>query len=168
MDATAAAAPLTWKERLSHPKTFLAVAAGMAVGALGVAGGWQFYLKPLRRVADLRYETMQDVSTLFGLQLHYKKVRGVYAPDLETLLSLSPDREDFKARMREHLDLNTIAVVGDAEKFKVEANVLDAERTLIRIKGPIETREPTPESALPLNESTTAAGPDGGAPVLPP
>lgn len=141
--------PQTWTQRLFNPKTLAAVAAGLTLGTLIAAGGWWFWLKPQRDVARLRYETMMDVSTLFGLQRHFKEVKGVYAPDLDTLLTLSPDRDAFKARMAGHLDLTTIAVVGSTDAFKIEANVLDPDRTLIRIKGPIENAYNYAPTSLP-------------------
>lgn len=164
MAAAEPEAPQTWTQRLWNPKTFVALAAGLAVGALGAAGGWWLWLKPQRDVARLRYETMQDVSTLFGLQRHYKEAKGVYAPDLDALLTLSPDRDAFKARMARHLDLNTIAIVGGTDTFKVEANVLDPDRTLIRIKGPIENAYNYAPASLPQQAPQT----DGdGAPINP-
>lgn len=164
MAAAEPEAPQTWTQRASDPKFLAAIAAGLAVGALGAAGGWWFWLKPQRDVARLRYETMQDVSTLFGLQRHYKEVRGAYAPDLDALLTLSPDRDAFKAHMAQHLDLNTIAVVGSTDAFKIEANVLDSDRTLIRIKGPIEnTYNYAPTSLLPQAQPLDV----GGAPIDP-
>lgn len=152
---------LDLKGILTHPLILKGVAAGLALGALGAAGGWWFWLKPQRDLARVRYETFQDVSTLFSLQLHYKKVKGVFAPDLDALLTLSPDRDAFKARMADHLDMNTIAVVGDADKFKVEANVLDKDRTLIRLKGPIVTPPRAAPRTLPVASQTD----ENGAPI---
>lgn len=164
MDAAPPMEPVDWKHILTHPRTVKALLAGLVVGGLCAAGGWWFWLKPQRAVARMRYETMQDVSTLFGLQLHYFKVKGVYAPDLDTLLALSPDRDEFKARMAGHLDMSTLAVVGDAERFKVEANVLDKDRTLIKIKGPIET----PKRVAPVLPPLAAPRVDAdGAPIAP-
>lgn len=167
MDAAETAAQPTWKEKMLHPRNLKALALGTAlgltVGGLAAAASWWFYLKPMRKVAELRYQTMKDVSILFGLQLHYFTVKGVYAPDLDALLTLSPDRDEFKARMAGHLDMTTLTVVGDAEHFKVEANVLDKDRTLIKIKGPVKTvRRAAP--VLPLAAPRVDAD---GAPIAP-
>jgi hypothetical protein len=167
MDEPEAAAPLTFKQRFLLPKNLALLAAGLAVGAVGAALGWQAWLKPQRELAEKRFNTLKDVTTLFGLQLQYKAANGVYANDLDSLLTLAPDRGAFKTRMAEHLDVATLAVVGTADKFKIEANVLDKERTLVKLKGPIAT--PPPREAPKLNpEASSAAGPDAGAPVAAP
>lgn len=159
-----APARMTFKERATHPMTLAAVAAGLVVGGLAAAGGWWIALKPARETAERRYSTMQEISTLYGLQLQYKQLKGVYAGDLDALLSLMPDRDAFKARLAAHVDMNTLAVVGDAEKFKIEANVLDKERTLVRLKGPVHTQRRTAAPATPL----PVAADEDGRPITPP
>ena len=61
--------------------------------------------------------------------------------------------------------MNTLTVVGDANKFKIELNVLDADRTLISVKGPIAPRAP-PAAPLALPTQTPAMS-AGGAPISP-
>ena len=59
---------------------------------------------------------------------------------LAALLSVSPDAAALKARLAANADMNTLAVVGTADKFKIELNVLDPERTSIKIRGPVAPR----------------------------
>lgn len=132
-------------------------AAALVVTALGAGGAWKFYLQPKKADADLRFATMNDLSTLFALQLQYKKDHGVYANEVDELITEAPDRAALKARLAAHVDTATIAIRGDADKFKIELNMLDAQRTLFKIKGPIESpRRSTatvvvPPTAPPLN-----------------
>ncbi|MBI3564935.1 MAG: hypothetical protein HY079_07055 [Elusimicrobia bacterium] len=158
---------LGWKERLTHRNTLIAMGAGLAVGALGAFGGYWVWLKPQRELARLRFDAMNDVLKLYGLQTDYMKAHGSYAGDLETLLASSGQRDAVRARLAAHVDLNTITVVDEGAKFKIEVNVLDKDRTLMKIKGP--PPEFTPRAAPKmLAEPGRSALPDPGAPVLPP
>jgi hypothetical protein len=158
------AAP-SWKERLFSAQALKMLVLTAALGAAAAAGGWQVWLKPQRDVARMRFETTRDVLSLYGLEMQYKKAKGVYASDLDALLALAPDGAARKADMGRHLDLTTLAIVGDAQKFKIEANVLDADRTLIKIRGPIQDRPaPRAEIVVPL---AAGSGVDGGRPVAP-
>ena len=158
---------LTWRQRLTHRSTLMAAAAGLAVGALGAAGGYYVWLRPQRALAQLRYDAMNDVLKLYGLQTDYQKAHGAYANDLETLLAFSGQRDALWQRLASHVDMNTIAVVNEGAKFRVEVNVRDADRTLIKIKGP--PPEFVPRSAPKVIEhGVPSALPDAGAPVLPP
>jgi hypothetical protein len=105
-----------------------------------------------------RYESTIDIAKLYGLQLSYKRAKGTYANDLASLLSVEPDAAALKASLAANVDMTTLAVVGDAAKFKIELNVLDPVRTPIKIRGPIAPRpaaatEPSalPSQAPPLN-----------------
>ena len=142
------------------------IVAGIAVGAAGAVGVWSVWLKPLRDDAQIRTETVQDTSKLFGLQLQYFQAQGAYANDLDTLLALDPDRAAFKAHMARHLDMSTIAVVGNAKKFKIEANALDKDRTLIKLKGPVFEQDTT-EADIRMTEASSSAGGDAGVPLAP-
>ncbi len=163
MDAT----PSTWKERLTDRRTLLAAGAGLAAGLAGAAAGWQVYLKPQRELAQLRYDAMNDVLTLYGLQTEYQRAHGAYAGDLETLLTYAPERTAIKARLAAHVDINTVAVVNEGAKFKIEVNVLDKDRTLVKIKGPPPEFVPR-DAPKALVEPGQAVDGDAGRPVLPP
>ena len=121
----------------STTRVLTALAAGLALGAAGAAVGWRVWLKPRRQESELRYETLRDITALFGLQLSYKIAKGTYANDLDALLTITPNSAALKARLAAHVDLSTLAVVGNAEKFKIEANVRDKDRTLMKLKGPL-------------------------------
>lgn len=118
---------------------------GRAAGALGaavlaVAAGW--YLLSARPQYDLlmlRARAQQDLYGLYDLQVRHKAARGTYAGDLEALLRTAPDGgAALRRALQEHTHLETIVVAGDAQKFRLEANVRDQERTLLRVKGPRE------------------------------
>jgi hypothetical protein len=163
--APAAAPRPSWTQRLFNPSSARGLLLALATGAAAAGGGWWFWLKPHQELARVRFETDSDVLKLYGLQLRYKKAKGTYASDLDALLSLEPDAAARKARMADHMDLATLTIVGDAKKFKIEANVLDAERTLVKIRGPIQDR-PAPRSEANVRE--TGIGPGGdGLPVAP-
>src|SRR5579859_7611318 len=152
-----------WSERLLSAAALRAAGASLLVGLAGAAAAWRVWLVPREEAWRKRSETAQDVLKLYGLQMSYKKAKGVYANDAASLLSLAPDAAERKARMAEHLDLSTLAVVGDARRFKIEANVLDAERTLVSIRGPIADRPPArPEPAL---RAEKPAAVDTGSPL---
>ena len=157
-------------KRLFRPRNIaiavVAVVAAVAIALFSTAAGLiARRFMPQSHAFDLRYETALDILALYRLQVSYKQANGTYANDLDSLLSLSPDRAAMKARMAGHLDINTLAVVGNADKFKLEANVLDAERTLIKINGPIPKR--VKGHAAPIAEPSAAAGIEEGAPIAP-
>ena len=131
---------MNWKERLTHRTTLMAVAGGLAIGAAAAAGWWHVAITPQRALDQKRYQATMDLATLYGLQLTYKRVKGTYANDLGSLLLIDPEGEALKARLAANVDMNTLAVVGDGDKFKIELNVLDPDRTLIKVKGPIAPR----------------------------
>ncbi len=161
------AEPTPWKERLANRGIALGIGAGLAFGVLGAGLGWRVWLKPQRDRANLRYESMNDVLKLYGLQTAYKAAHGTYADGLGALLSAAPDRDAIRARLAAHVDMNTVAVVAAGAKFKIEVNVLDGNRTLIKIKGPPSNFVPR-EAPRTLVETGQSAGADVGAPVLPP
>jgi len=158
---------LTWGQRLAHPRTLLSLAAGVLVGVAGAAGGWWLWLKPQREAAHLRYEAMMDVLKLYDLQVKHKQARGAYADGLETLLASTGEREAIKARLAAHVDMNTIAVVNMGEKFRVEVNVLDPDRTLMKIKGPPPEFTPRAAPNVPVEGGLSPLS-NGGALTAPP
>ncbi len=156
-----------WKERLFSASSLRLLFGALILGAAASGAAWQIWLKPLRVAQRQRFETTKDVLELYGLQLKYARAHGFYAGDLDALLALAPDGAARKARMAGHLDLTTLAVVGDAKKFKIEANVLDDDRTLIKIMGPIVDRPWSPKAGPTLEETGSAVG-QNGLPVAPP
>lgn len=140
------------------------ILAGLAFGAAAAYGARRMILNPQRETARVRYETMMDVTRLYDLQEQYFKANGVYADGLDALLTLVPDREAFKKRMASHLDMTTIAIVGGPKKFRVEANALDKDRSLIKLRGPI-LPSVKKDADLRITEASSSAGGNYGAPV---
>ena len=158
-------AQLNWKQRLTHTRSLQAAAAGVAAGFALAAGAWCFKIKPEEARVQKRYQSGLDIARLYGLQLDYKKAKGTYANDLDSLLALAPDGATLWANLAANADMTTLAVVGSETKFKIELNVLDGERTSIKIRGPIAPRVSAakalvlPASAPPMNAD--------GAPLAP-
>lgn len=144
MNDTAPTPDLPFAARLKatflEPRTLFALALSLAFGALGAAAGWQFYLKPIRAIAYTRYQSQLALMSLYDLQVSYRAAHGAYANDLDTLLASSPNGEKLRAQLTASVDINTLAVVGDANRFRLEANIRDAERTSVKIRGPLGER----------------------------
>jgi hypothetical protein len=157
---------LTPWQKLRHRSTLAKLAGVLVLGAALGAGGWYVKIRPLLQVNRMRHESTLDIARMYGLQLSYKKQNGVYANDLDALLSAAPDRAALKANLVKNVDMTTLAVVGDARKFKIELNVLDADRTPIRVRGPIAPRRPkTP--APTMTEASAQMNADGTPVALP-
>ena len=162
MDTTASPPIPFWKQRLTGKRPLLAIAGAAALGA-AAAGLWQrAVVAPKRALSDRRFHSTIDIAKLYALQVSYKQARGAYANDLSALLSIAPDGAALKADLAANVDMNTLAVVGDAEKFKIEVNVLDDDRTLIKIKGPIAPRV---AAAAPLLRTQAPPMNADGAPI---
>lgn len=115
----------------------LTLVAVAALALAGAAGWWQFVAKPEYDALLLRAHVTTDLFALYDLQMGYKKRYGAFCGDLETLLKTAPDGgAALRAALQAHTHLDTLVVAGDGEKFKLEANVRDAERTLVRVNGP--------------------------------
>ena len=153
------------KQRLSHPKTLLAIVGGVALGAVAAAAWWRVMVVPAETLAHKRYQSTMDIVTMYGLQLSYKRAKGTYANDLASLLSVDPDAAALKASLAANVDMNTLTVIGDADKFRIELNVLDPDRTLIKIKGPIPPRAPA--AAPPVLRTQAPPMNADGAPISP-
>ena len=166
MDDLAAPVPVpqTWRRRLVSPRSLMGMAVGLVIGCAVLGGVWRTYMRPQRETAQRRYDTTMDLWALYDLQMTHKLVLGTYANGLDALLATSRDGPALKARMAGHLDLNTVAVVGDAGKFRLEANVLDSERTLVKIKGPIMERM-RPAAPAPTLPEASSSSSDMGAPI---
>ncbi len=115
----------------------MSMAAVAALALAGAAGWWQLVAKPEHDALMLRAHVTTDLYALYDLQMAYKKRYGAFCGDLETLLKTAPDGgSDLRAKLQAHTHLDTLVVASDGEKFKLEANVRDAERTLVRVNGP--------------------------------
>jgi hypothetical protein len=143
MEENASSSPSAFAQlmsRLTQPRTLAYIALGLALGAAGAGAGWVVYLKPMRAIADIRYRSHQGLMRLYDMQLAYYAAHGTYANDLETLLASAPDGAKVRAQLKSSVDLNTLAVVGTASWFRLEANVLDPERTAVKFRGPAGKR----------------------------
>jgi|CXWL01.1.fsa_nt_gi hypothetical protein len=109
----------------------------LVCGVAGTAAGWTLWLKPQQVTAQRRYQTHQALMRLHDMQMTYRAARGTFANDLDSLLAASPDGAKVREILRANADDATLTVVGDAQKFRLEANVLDGERTLVKIRGPM-------------------------------
>ncbi|MDX6767885.1 MAG: hypothetical protein SF051_00010 [Elusimicrobiota bacterium] len=124
-------------DAFKQPLVLKALAAVIAAAGLAAAGHYALNLKPEYDALMLRGRTTQDLFALYDLQVAYHKRYGTYADDFEALVRTAPDGgAALRARLQAHAHLDTLAVAGDAEKFRLEANVRDPERTLIVVKGP--------------------------------
>ncbi|UPT73097.1 MAG: hypothetical protein M0D55_14510 [Elusimicrobiota bacterium] len=115
-----------------------AMIAALSVSLLSLAYGafvWKTYFVPQKTAAEVRYRSHNALMRLYDLQLSRHKAQGAFANDLDTLLAGAPDAEKLREELKATTDINTLAVIGDAEKFRLEANVLDSERTLVKFRG---------------------------------
>lgn len=150
---------------LDRTSTWLKIAAVALVGAAAAGAWWKLWLVPEQAIIQKRYRSSMDIARLYGLQLSYKRAHGTFANDFASLLTVAPEAAELKADLAANVDMNTLTVVGDANKFKIELNVLDAERTPIRVKGPIEDRKPATEpAAVPVPAAPMNSD---GAPIVP-
>jgi hypothetical protein len=172
MEAAASPAP-TWKQNVRSKmtgKTLLMIVGSLALGkALGYA--WDRYsAAPERAVQHMRYEATKDIVRMYGLQLEYKREKGTYANDLASLLTVDPQGAALKVNLAAYVDMTTLAVVGDAKKFKIEFNMLDRDRTPLKMRGPIAPRADAaapaalPATAPPMNADGAPVNADG-API---
>lgn len=153
------------KRRLNETRTWLLIAAAGVVGAAAALAWRQMVLLPEQALVQKRYQSSLDIARLYGLQLSYKRAHGTYANDFASLLTVAPEAAELKARLAANVDMNTLTVVGDADKFKIELNVLDGERTPIKIKGPVaETKKAAEPAALATPAPPMNAD---GAPIAP-
>lgn len=116
----------------------VALAVGLAVG--GAALGRRFYLAPIRATAAVQYQSHEALMRLYDLQVAYRGTNGTYANDLDSLLAGAPDAAKLRAQLAATVDMNTLTVVGDANRFRLEANLNDGQRTLVKFRGPLGGR----------------------------
>jgi len=128
------------KASFTQPMTLACIAGALALGAGGAALGRHFYLKPIRATADLRYQSHLGLMRLYDLQMEYHGANETFANDLDTLLASASDGPKLREQLAATMDINTLAVIGDANRFRLEANVLDERRTSVKIRGPLGER----------------------------
>jgi hypothetical protein len=128
------------KAQFREPRTLFYIALALAAGAAGTAVGYKLYLKPIREIASIRYQSHLGLMRLYDLQMAYRKEHEAYANDLETLLSTTPDGAELREKLKATVDINTLAVIGDADRFRLEANIRDPQRTSVKIRGPLGER----------------------------
>lgn len=116
------------------------LAAVFVLVAAGTGGYYYVAMKPLRALVQKRVDTHNLLMKLYDLQLGYRAKYGAYANDLETLLASSPEGPAVRARLQANVDMNTLTVVGDSERFRLEANVLDPQRTILKLRGPLPSK----------------------------
>jgi len=154
------------KRRLNEARGWLMLGACALVGLAGAFAWRQMVLVPDQALVHKRYQSTLDIARLYGLQLSYKRAHGTYANDFASLLTVAPEAAELKASLASNVDMNTLTVVGDADKFKIELNVLDGQRTPIRVKGPVAERKPAAGQAALLAPAPPPMNADG-APIAP-
>ncbi len=125
---------------LKNPRTLGMIALALALGAAGVGIGWKGYLEPQRAIARTQFQAHNTLLRLYDLQMAYGEAHESFANDLDTLLAGAADAASIRDRLKASVDLNTLAVIGDDKRFRLEANVLDPLRTSIKIRGPVGAR----------------------------
>lgn len=122
------------------PRTLGLIALSLAIGAAASGIGWKFYLEPQRAIARTRFQAHNTLVKLYDLQMAHREANGRFANDIDTLLNGVPGAADIRAELKASVDLNTLAVIGDENRFRLEANVSDPLRTSIKIRGPVGER----------------------------
>ena len=128
------------KKGLFGPRALLYAALSLALGAAAVGAGWRFHLKPLMAAERNRRQAELSLLRLYTLQEDYRNAHGTYANDLDAILAWAPDGAQLREKLKACVDLDTVAVIGDAKRFRLEINVLDPERTSVKIRGPVGER----------------------------
>ncbi len=138
-DMNSAAGPESFFDAYKRVASKPAVKAVMIASVLATAGWaayvWKTELAPAKAAAETRFRSHNALMRLYALQLAHHKQKGTFAGDLDTLLAGAPDAEQIRAELTATTDITTLAVIGDEQKFRLEANVLDAERTLVKFRG---------------------------------
>jgi len=124
------------KRSFTDPRILSLLALAVLAGAAGAGIGWRIYLKPMRAIAQTRYQSHVCLMRLYDLQMAHRKAHGTFANGLDALLVDAPDGAELREKLKVSTDINTLAVVGDAKRFRLEVNVLDPTRTSVKIRGP--------------------------------
>ncbi|MBI2385070.1 MAG: hypothetical protein HYV14_03540 [Elusimicrobia bacterium] len=128
------------KAALKDTRAMVMVALVLAVAAAGSAVYKKLVLQPELALAEMRFHSHEGLMRLYDLQMEYRRTHETYANDLETLLAAAPDGAQLREKLKATMDISTLAVIGDADRFRLEANILDPQRTLVKIRGPLGER----------------------------
>ena len=128
------------KASLSDTRALVIVGLVLAGAAAGSAVYKKVVLKPELALATMRFDSQMGLMRLYDLQMEYRKSHEAYANDLETLLATAPDGAQLRDKLKASTDITTLAVIGDADRFRLEANIRDPQRTLVKIRGPLGER----------------------------
>lgn len=128
------------KASLRDPRNLIIIGLAAAVAVAGSAVFKKVVLGPELALAEKRLHSHEGLMRLYDLQLEYRKGHEAYANDLETLLATAPDGAQLREKLKATTDFSTLAVIGDEDRFRLEANILDPQRTLVKIRGPLGER----------------------------
>lgn len=118
-----------------EPRNLAKIAVSAVLAGVGAFGYWSTQLKPLQQTAEVRYRSHMAMMRLIELQDAYFKAHATYANDLDSLLAGAPDAAKLRDDLKSSVDFNTLAVIGTAQRYRLEANVLDPERTAVKFRG---------------------------------
>lgn len=122
--------------RSQAPKIAAAVLAGLAAGGAVWGAAWKLQVQPARAEAALQDRAHAALMRLFDLQTAYYEAHETYAVGLDAILMSAPDAQKLRSELKAVVDLETLVIVGDDERFRIEANVLDSRRSLVKFRGP--------------------------------
>jgi len=128
------------KASLTDKRIWGFIVLAMVLGGAGAAIGRKFLIQPLRDVADIQFRSHEGLLRLYALQKDYHRAHGTFANDLDTLLASAPDGAELRKKLAATMDIETLAVIGDEDDFRLEANVLDTKRTSVKIRGQLDER----------------------------
>jgi hypothetical protein len=125
-----------WKRASLAPKMLLLLGLSTVLSGVGCFAYWQFAMKPQLEAAQTHYRAHIAMMRLWDLQKAYHAAHGTYANDLDSVLAGAPDADKLRETLKNNTDINTLVVRGDEKRFRLEANILDSERTLLKFRGP--------------------------------
>ncbi len=124
------------RRAMFRPKTLVITGLSCVLLGLGCLAYWTAELKPQLDLAQKRFESHTAMMRLFDLQKTYLEAHGAYANDLDALLAGAPDADKLRETLKNSVDINTLVIRGDDKRFRIEANILDPDRTLVKFRGP--------------------------------
>ena len=125
----------SYKRWMNQPRVRIAMILLAVMTAFGCAGYWIKVLKPMRVIAETRFQSHVALMRLYELQIAYRGKHETFAKNLDDLLEGAPDAMALRASLKANTDINTLAIIGDADRFRLEANILDPARTAVKFRG---------------------------------